>query len=855
MIFLALKSLWRAKLIVSLLIMNLTLGFAGFVAIESFKSSLQNQIQKNSKNFLSADLAVTARRQITEEEQKILGGIFSEQATRSETYDFFAMLNVRGLSRLVLVKAIDDVFPLYGEIELQDGRIFNSTTPKTELLDKGLIISPEIQAEFDLKPGDGVGLGKLDLKLTGVIERDTSQTFRAAGLAPKIFVHRNLLAESGLLQFGSTFTHGILYRFNNFPLQPHLEKEQIEAFKAKVFEKISDPAVRVESPESAGEDSGRQLSYLSDFLGLVALVSLFLSVLGAIYLIRLDLKRRSKEFAIFRALGMSPKQFSLYYFTSFAAIGLLVCLPTALLSGAIVQVVGELIRDLGTFDLDVRFEMRALWVAFALSLFGTLLICLPQISMVQRIKASGLFSEGQVQQKFYGGAWFLYFPLVLLFLGLSFYQAKSFFIAGLFVVTLLFSFLALGGVGYLILFKALPQVLPHVWYLKYPMKGLIRRRAASLALFVSLGLGALLLNILPQLKTSLMSEFEVDGVSKVPSLFLFDIQEDQIEGLKEIAVERKVDFLNISPMIRSRILAVNGTPFERQVREGEYLTREEEAEVRFRNRGANLTIREKLSDSETLVDGEPFSSPLFDPEKSEWVELSVEQRYADRLGLKLGDIVDFDVQGVEIKGKIVNLRKVKWTSFQPNFFIVVQPGAIEEAPKTFIAALPQMDRDLRVEIQKEVVQAFPNISVIDVERLVKEILKIADQMSWSLQFMSALSLLLGYTILFSMILSQLTERRWEINLVKVLGSNPSSLRKYLSSEYLLLSLVAGSVGSILSLLVSFSLSHFVFENIYVFDLFWPVLTVILIVCLTLILTWFLTRKILREKPLALLRGE
>ena len=855
MILLAFKSLWREKLIVSLLIVNLTLGFSGFVAIESFKSSLQYQIQKNSKNFLSADLGITARRQITESEQKILADIFDSNTIRSEIYDFFAMLNVRGFSRLVLVKAVDDVFPLYGEIELKDGRVFKSDSPKQDLLAHGVFISPELQAEFDLKENDRVHLGKLNLKVSGIIERDTSQTFRAAGLAPKIFIHRSLLSESGLLQFGSTFTHGILYKFNGPPLEPRLEKKRVETFQAKVFERISDPALRVESPESAGEESGRQLSYLSDFLGLVALVSLFLSALGAIYLIRLDLKRRSKEFAIFKALGMSPGQFSIYYFTFFAAIGFLVCLPTAILSSGIVQAVGELIQNLGTFQLEVRFEPKALGIAFALSVLGTLLVCLPQISVIQKIRASGLFSEGQIQKSFHGGSWYLYFPLMIVFLALSFYQARSIFIAALFVSILTLSFIALAFFGYILLFKLLPYLLPQSWFLKYPLKGLIRRRAASLALFVSLGLGALLLNILPQIKTSLLSEFSVDGTSKLPSLFLFDIQEDQIEALQQVVERRNVHFLNISPMIRARILSVNGSPFEREVKDNEYLTREEEMEVRFRNRGANLTIRGQLSESESIVAGRAFSASSYDPARDEWVELSVEKRYAERLGLKLGDMIDFDVQGVEIRGKIVNLRKVKWTSFQPNFFIIVQPGALEQAPKTFIAALPQISRDLRVQLQRDVVKVLPNVSIIDVEKLVSEVIKIADQMSWSLQFMSALSLLLGYTILFSMVLSQLTERRWEINLIKVLGSDPWSLRKYLSSEYLFLSLMAGGLGSGFSLLVSMSLSHFVFENVYVLDLFWPFMTVALIVTLTLILTWLLTRKILQEKPLALLRGE
>jgi putative ABC transport system permease protein len=135
-------------------------------------------------------------------------------------------------------------------------------------------------------------------------------------------------------------------------------------------------------------------------------------------------------------------------------------------------------------------------------------------------------------------------------------------------------------------------------------------------------------------------------------------------------------------MIRSRILKVNGLDFERKLDIKNYKTREEEREARFRNRGVNLTYRDKLTASEEIREGKPFSGKL-DPNMA---ELSVEFRYADRLGFKLGDEISFDIQGLEVKGRIVNFRSVQWTSFQPNFFIIMQSGFLEEAPKTFIGS-------------------------------------------------------------------------------------------------------------------------------------------------------------------------
>lgn len=851
MIRLALKNLLRSQRIVILLILNLSLGFSGFVAVESFKNSLEKQIQENSKNLLTADLAFSARRGLTDSEIQSVDVILGDAVKTSMLFDFYAMMNVGSQSRLVLVKAIDDNYPLYGEIELKDGKIIRSEDSKQDLLDDGIYIYPELENEFDLKLGQEVGLGKLSLQVTGVIAKDSSQSFRAAGLAPRVFIHESLLKHSGLIQFGSTFTQNYLFRFTDFPLQPEEEKRILEDYQGEIYKSLPDPGIRVETPASAGEDSGRQLNYLTDFLGLVALVSLFLSALGAIFLIRLDLQRRLKEFAIFKSLGMGPAQFFQFYFTYFLLVGIITCIPTTAFSWVVIEVVSGLIKNLSSFDLVVVYSFNALLISFAFSIVGTFLICLPQIFQVQKVKASVLFAEGQFQQHLQAknGLWYL--PLVFVFVLLSFYQAKSYLITALFLAALVGSFLVLGAAGYLLFFVLLKRIKFKAWNLKYSMKSLLRRKFSSLAIFVSLGLGAVLLNILPQLKASLLNEFEVDGMSKVPSLFMFDIQEDQMSGIEKLAKDKGLNLLAVSPLIRTRIITVNNEEFERSLPEDRTLTREEEAEVRFRNRGANISIRQELSDSETLVDGVPFTGP-YDFEKNEIAELSIEERYAGRLNLAIGDILEFDVQGVQFKGKVVNFRKVKWTSFQPNFFIIIQEGLLEDAPKTFIAALPQINSELRSEIQKDIVSQYPNVSVIDVERLVKEVLKVADQMSWSLQFMSILSLLLGYTILFSMIRSQVEERKWEMNLMKILGAKPSVLHVYLSFEYLLLSLGAAVTGSLLSVGVCYGISLYVFENLYSFEFFWPLMTTLLVVSLTLILCWALARKVMLEKPLGIL---
>jgi putative ABC transport system permease protein len=145
------------------------------------------------------------------------------------------------------------------------------------------------------------------------------------------------------------------------------------------------------------------------------------------------------------------------------------------------------------------------------------------------------------------------------------------------------------------------------WVYKYAIKSLQRRKSTSLVLFSTIGTAILLLNLLPQLKHSLKNEFLTNEKSQLPSLFIFDIQDEQIDSLKSIVKENNKEISQLSPLVRSRILRINGIAYERKVDFNAFKTREEEREARFRNRGVNLTYRENLSSSETLVEGIPLA--------------------------------------------------------------------------------------------------------------------------------------------------------------------------------------------------------------------------------------------------------
>ncbi|HRO68617.1 MAG TPA: FtsX-like permease family protein, partial [Pseudobdellovibrionaceae bacterium] len=528
-----------------------------------------------------------------------------------------------------------------------------------------------MKEQLQVEPGQSLKLGNASLQIRGVIERDTSQTFRGAGIAPRVFISIDDLPATGLIQFGSTFSKTLLFKLSPSPT-PTADLQK------RLYEKISDPAVRIETADETGEDSGRQMKILSDFLGLVALVALFLAALGAAYIWRLFLQQRTKDVAILRSLGLDGTRAILLYVLEASILGAIAIVPAIIAAQIIFPILNRVLATLTPFDLAPFLTPSSILVGLALSLGTSLLVALPFLLRLREIRPARLFSEEKFKADLdLRKPWSL-LPALAALWGLAVMQSKSFFVGSVFTGVLL-GVLAVLGLGGWCLLRLLANLRRGPWDLKQGLRSAGRRRVASLSVFLALGLGSLLMNILPQIKVSLQKELQVEGSAKLPSLFMFDIQDEQLPKLEGILKGKNTELIHLSPLIRSRLIAVNGTPYERTLQaETTFRTREEENEARFRNRGVNLSYRAGLADSEELVEGRPIQG-RWDMNSEKPPELSVERRYAERMGLKIGDTLRFDVQGVEIDGVIVNLRKVRWTSFQPNFFILIQDGALNDA--------------------------------------------------------------------------------------------------------------------------------------------------------------------------------
>lgn len=790
---LSFSELVRFKSITLFLVLNLSLGLIGFFLLQIFQQSLSAQSAEKAQAVLGGDISISARRGFSDSEREEWEQKFKFTG-KTRFYSMFSMLRTDADARLVSVGAFDSQFPLYGQFKFSDSG-FTNDRPR-------IWVDPEVEENMNLKPGQEVEIGEQKFLYSGVILEDPSRLFRGVGFAPRVFIHNQFLATTGLIKFGSTFSEYWTYKVN--------PAENIEKIKADLENLIQDPVVRIESTKDSADDSNRVLKYFTDYLGLVALVALGLCFLCGSYLLQWTFLTKKKSIAIYKTLGLTDRKIIFIYLLQNFVISLAACFIAFSIVKALQPSLQFILNEKFNLPLILTFNLKAAFVIGLIAVLGPMLIVVPQIIQIIDLRPLTLLQNVQTTAR-RGAAYFIWLILsVILFWGLAVWQSHSYKIASIFTGSL---------VGLIILFRYINLFLLYLlekfsknnnWLLRYSIKGLTRKQASATLVFTTMSLATLVLSLLPHVKTSIINEIKPSNASQVPSLFLFDIQPEQVASLQKLSENILKQPLKLSPLVRSRILKINDDRYERVVQNGEAQTRESEQAARSRNRGLNLTYRDHLQDSETLTQG--VFSQHFEADKLQAMpEISIEANYAQRMNINLNDVITFDVQGVELKAKVSSFRQVRWTSFQPNFFILFPTGVLEEAPQNFLTSVANIDKGLVKQFQRQVSLDFKNVSIVDVTRTIENSMKYIDQMSIGLQFMAWLAVLVGIFVFIVLLNTQIKERLQEMNLLQILGTPAPSVLRIVLSQFVILITTSILFGVISGFIMAWVLISFFFK--------------------------------------------
>ena len=850
---LALRDLAHQRAFALFFVANLALGLSGALLLDALQGSVERTLADRSRTMLGADVRIVSPRPFAAEELAAFDSAAGAAAT-SDLLQTYSMVVGRGRARLVELRGIDRNYPLAGALALKNAGVV--TRADHADLERGAQAwaDPALLDQLGVSLNDTVRIGTSEFRITDTLTRDTGISIRATSLAPRLYIALSRVDGTGLVQTGSRVEVQhlvVLAGDGKDPGSSPTEATSADAAAERVRTLVSDARIRVASHGEAAAEVSGAYTRVTRYLGLISLCALALAAVACAYLFQVFLRRRLADLAILRSLGARRSRaerllLSELAILAFSSAALACVLVSMALPGA-ARIFAEVLP--GELRLGVGWREAA--AAFLIAMVVGPVSCLPLLARLRSMRVAELFQEHvslQLPSRRFEVLWYL--PAIAAFLALAMWRSQSITQGAAFVGGIAAAFALTTGFARVLL-PLIARLGEHSRVsVRLALRQLAPHRRGSVTAFVALALAALLLGLPPQLRALLASQLETPAEAAIPSLFLFDIQPEQAQPLIDHIRDSGSVLQRVAPMVRARLLAVN----ERQIAAEEAKPNERglrDAE-RLGSRTYNLTYQRQLHSTETIVAGQEFSGE-WDEASGKPAEISVEIDFAHRLGLALGDTLSFDVQGVPVEGRIVNLREVDWTSLQPNFFVSFQPGVLEAAPSVFLASVPSLPPEQRELLQASIVEAFPNVSMIDVSRGVERALGLLKQLQWAVSATAWTALAVGLALIFAIARDEADQRRWDLNLAKVLGARHSLLRTSIAVEFATLGLSAAVVGSILAAIGCGLLARGLLDTRAVFA--WqPLLGVVAALpLLTAVTARVAMRKVLRERPLISLR--
>jgi putative ABC transport system permease protein len=859
----------------------ISLGVAALVAIDSFALNVTRSIREQARALLGGDISFSSSRPISPEQKAILDTVQKRtgaQYARVVTFPSMAIVQRTGRTRLVQVRGVSANYPFYGVITTSPANRWRSLqTGAVALVDPSLLIA------LDARVGDTLSLGLGKFVIGATLKDVPGAAGVAEIMAPRIFIPERYIAETQLLGFGSLAQYGVLAKLPSSidpkkviaPLRPSLEKQQLRATTV------------TQSEENATE----AIQQLSQFIGIVGLVALLLGGIGVASGVRAFVARKIDTVAIFRCLGASSGQVLAMYVAQAAAMGIIGAIAGAAIGVAVQFALPSVFGDFLPVDVKVTLEPTAIligvliggWIALIFSLRP--LLALRNVSPLQTLRRD---ADSEVLRMRWNDI-----PRVAVNVALV---ASVVAIALLRASTLrqglgisVATFVVIGVLTLSAIFlswiarKSLRTGWPYV--VRQGVANLYRPANQTRSVILSLGFGAFLITTLYIVQSNLLRRFEFNAAASQANIVFFDIQDDQLNGVDSM-VKQHGKVLQSAPIITMRITRINDRNVDQIIADtrarriadslarakggaaADSVAARRKSETEARKRGApsgqsgrnswaltrefRSTYRDSLTKDEKIVSGKWFSKAAL-AGTSDTTEISLENDVADELRVKLGDVITWNVQGVEVPARITSLRQVTWARFEPNFFVVFPSPALKDAPKQHLIFASVPGESSVALLQRDVVTRYPNVSSVDLTLVKETVMRIVSKVSTAVRFMALFSLVMGIPVLFSAVAATRRDRIREGVLLKTLGASRGQITRILLAEYALLGLLGSLTGMLLAIGGGWAVMHYVFEVTYS-PAVWPAVAIALAMLgLTVSIGLLAGRDVFRETPMAALR--
>lgn len=781
--FRALRRDWRAGEL-RVLVVALVVAVASVTSVGFFTDRLRQAMHRQASELLAADLVVLSANPIRQ-------GLAREAAARglrfARAVTFPSMVMAGDRLQLADVKAVDGAYPLRGHLRIApepfapDAVAEHGPAPGTVWLD------PRLFGVLGVSVGDRITVGASKLKVANVLSYEPDRGGDLFSIAPRLLMNLADLPATRLIQPGSRVKYRLLVAG---------EPKDMAAYRTWLEPHV-EGGETLQGVRDARPEMRLALDRAQRFLGLAALVSVVLAGVAVAVAARRYARRHQDPSAVMRCLGATQGFVTRLFLIQMLALGLLAGLAGSLLGyGAqegLVAALGSLLP-------------RALPVPSPLPLLSGLLtalvtllgFALPPIIRLRDVPPSRVLREDLVPLPPRG--WVVYGSALAALALLVYWQAADGRLAAYALGGTLATVLILAG-GALVMVRALGPLRTRVgaaW--RFGLASIARHASGSVIQVVAFGLGIMVLLLLTLVRGELHQSWQRRLPADAPNYFLINVQPDEVDKMGSFLAHRGLAGNPLYPMVRGRLTAIDGRP----VSADDY---ENPRAQRLVEREFNLSWAVQPQADNEIVAGRWWSK-----QETGKPLLSVERGLAERLGIKLGDALSFQVAGRSITARVTSLRTVRWDSFRPNFFVLAPPGLLEPYPATYITSfyLPPQRQGLLAEL----VRVFPSVTVLDVDAIIRKVRGIMDQAVLAVQYVSLFTLLAGVTVLFAAIQSTLDERRRESAIVRTLGGSRMQLLKGLIAEFTTLGALSGLLAAIAASGVGLVLAEQVFQLVY-----------------------------------------
>jgi putative ABC transport system permease protein len=823
----------------------IAVGVAAIVALRSVIQSVRDVFGREAKSLIAADLRISTTQDWAPAVRQTIDRHLAEAGTEhTETLETPTMVRPadpsKAVARMVELKAIQELFPFYGHIELAG----DATYSHALLQHHGALVRPELLTALGVRLGDSIVIGQASFRINGVIAREPGRDIGGFSLGPRVLIDYDDVASTKLLGFGSRARRSVLVR---------VAGNRVDALASGIRRDLKNDQqnLTVRSYKTSDDQVGRDFDRAENYLSLVGLIIVILGGIAVSSVVRVFIQQKIRSIAVLKCVGARSRQIVAVYLLQVMTLGLAGSLFGVAIAGAAVGAIPlALARSSTSASIlaDARYvvSVSAAVQGVVIGALVSLLFSIVPLLQVRFVKPSLLLRDETPPRVLDWTRMAAIVGVSLALVGVAVWQAGSLRVGVIVCVGFAALALVLQLAGRLLIYVIAPLARARSFPLRHAVLHLSRPGNQTRVILLAVGLGAFFIVGVRSLQTSLLDEFTI-RVGGDADMFLLDIQRNQADPVRAFLEDpahlaRPSAFI---PVLRAHVVAVDG-------RDTKATTVED---IRRYRRGLarefTVTYRDHLEPNEHVMAGQFWNGPSPD------AEVSIEKSLHERSFVNVGDTMDFDILGRIVHAKVTSVRDVEWRDARNGGFVFVfRPGVLDQAPQTFVAPLKGPDDPAaRARFQHDLAERFPNVSVIDVHEILQTIRDVMSKITIAITVVGGLVLFSGVLILVGAVAMTKFQRVYEAAIFKTLGANTRTIAQMLLFEYGVLGSLAGLVGSLGAIALTWGVSR------YALDIPWRIVAgehvggVVFTAVLVGAIGVVSSLDVLRNKPLSTLRAE